>query len=85
MPLLEAFCEQFDVFRKAMDSVHEGGITIKDRGGRRSNPWLTVANHAFDRMRGLGVELGLVPERRGRAPKVKGEPRASAKFVKRAA
>jgi P27 family predicted phage terminase small subunit len=65
--MVEAYCVQRARFIEANARIEEMGLILKSkRGMGKRNPYVTISNHAYDRMVRLGAELGLTPVRRER-------------------
>lgn len=66
--MVEAYCVQRARFIEANERIAEQGLMLKQKRGQgKRNPYVTISNHAYDRMVRLGAELGLTPVRRGKA------------------
>jgi P27 family predicted phage terminase small subunit len=84
--MVEAYCVQRARFIEANEQVQSLGMVVKNKEGgmQRTNPYVVISNHAYDRMVKLGAELGLTPVRRERVGRVNSaQGRAGAeKFLK---
>jgi P27 family predicted phage terminase small subunit len=63
---LEVYCENFVIFRKAMEKVRETTEVYKSEQGPKINPWLKVANDASTQMKKYSEILLLDPVSRAR-------------------
>jgi len=64
---LAMYCQAWGRWVEAERKVQEQGeILESDRGGLYQNPWLHVANKAWDQMRKVLAEFGFTPSSRSR-------------------
>lgn len=64
---LEAYCTVYSRWARCEQQVQQTGTIIKALNGRpMKNPYLLVANEAFEMMRKLIIEFGLTPSSRSR-------------------
>lgn len=64
---LAVYCEAWGRWVEAEEALRKFGVIIKGPGGLPTpNPYLRVANHAMDQLRGLLAEFGLSPSSRTR-------------------
>ena len=63
---LEIYCENFVIYRKAMEKVRETTEVYKSEYGPKVNPWLKVANDASTQMKKYSDILLLDPVSRAR-------------------
>jgi P27 family predicted phage terminase small subunit len=83
--LLEAYCIQRARFLEASRQIAMDGVMVAtdNQKSARVNPWIRIANGAFDRLLRAGSELGLSPVSRQRAAKARANVSAAAmKFLK---
>jgi P27 family predicted phage terminase small subunit len=83
--IVEAYCIQRARFLEANEHLIEAAQISKSKHGKPThNPWISISNHAFDRMVRLASELGLSPVSRQRAVKIRGARSVApaAKFLK---
>ena len=65
---LEVYCENFSIFRTAMQEIKDSALLYKDRAGEaRRNPYVIIANQASDQMKKYGEVLLLDPVSRARS------------------
>lgn len=64
---LELLCLAYARMKKANRNVLiDGEVLVSDNGGYYQNPWLSVANRAWDQVKGMLGEFGLTPAERTR-------------------
>jgi len=64
---LVVYCEAWARWRIATDHVHAEGMLVTQPGGYLAqNPYLSIANKAFDHLQKLMVEFGMTPSSRTR-------------------
>ncbi|MDE1465643.1 phage terminase small subunit P27 family [Spartinivicinus poritis] len=64
---LEAFCENYALWRQATEEYKLEGLTVSTpNGGLKKNPAITVANEALSQVKAFGALLGLDPSSRSR-------------------
>ena len=72
---LAMYCQAWGRWVTAERKVQEKGeVLVSDRGGLYQNPWLHVANRAWEQMRKVLAEFGLTPSSRTRLVARAGEP-----------
>jgi len=65
---LEVYCENFSIFRTAMQEIKDSALLYKDKSGEaRRNPYVLIANQASDQMKKYGEILLLDPVSRARS------------------
>jgi P27 family predicted phage terminase small subunit len=64
---LEMLCLSYARMKKANREVLvEGEVLVSDNGGYYQNPWLSIANRAWEQVKGMLGEFGLTPAERTR-------------------
>ena len=64
---LVLYCEAWARWREATDAVAERGMLVKSPSGYPiQNPYLSIANKAFEQMQKMLVEFGMTPSSRSR-------------------
>lgn len=65
---LAMYCEQYVVWREALDAVDKHGLIAVNRntGVISQSPYVQLANHAHDRLFKILVEFGMTPASRAR-------------------
>lgn len=64
---LAMYCQAWGRWVKAeRELVKKGAVLISDKGNLYQNPWLHVANKAWEQMRKVLAEFGLTPSSRSR-------------------
>ena len=66
-PALILYCEAWARWRDATDEVQKRGMLVKAPSGYpMQNPYLAIANKAFEQMQKMLVEFGMTPASRSR-------------------
>jgi P27 family predicted phage terminase small subunit len=66
-PALVLYCEAWARWRDATDQVEARGMLVKAPSGYpMQNPYLAIANKAFEQMQKMLVEFGMTPSSRSR-------------------
>ena len=66
-PALILYCEAWARWREATNQVGERGMLVKSPSGYpMQNPYLAIANKAFEQMQKMLVEFGMTPSSRSR-------------------
>ena len=66
-PALVLYCEAWARWRDATDQVEQRGMLVKAPSGYpMQNPYLAIANKAFDHLQKMLVEFGMTPSSRSR-------------------
>ena len=64
---LTAYCMAWGRWLEAEGNVRKSGMLVKSPSGYAiQNPWLSIANKAFDQMMKLMTEFGMTPSSRSR-------------------
>jgi len=71
---LAMYCQAWGRWVEAENKLKEKGevLTSEETGGMYQNPWLSVANKAFEQVRKLEAEFGMTPSSRSRVTAVSG-------------
>ena len=73
-PALILYCEAWARWREATDQVSDRGMLVKSPSGYpMQNPYLAIANKAFEQMQKMLVEFGMTPSSRSRIQVAEGE------------
>lgn len=64
---LELMCIAYDRMTRANRKVKiDGEVMVSDKGNYYQNPWLSIANKAWDQVKSMLAEFGLTPAERTR-------------------
>lgn len=67
MLALEMLCLSYDRMKRANQEVLiKGEVLLSDKGNYYQNPWLSIANKAWDQVKSMLAEFGLTPAERTR-------------------
>jgi P27 family predicted phage terminase small subunit len=65
--VLELYCSQYSMYRKALREVEEKGITTTNiRNGDKAHPATQIVRESAKLIKAFAVEFGLTPSSRGR-------------------
>jgi P27 family predicted phage terminase small subunit len=64
--VLEIYCSQYSVYRRAIREIKDDLITTNIRNGDKANPAAAIAREAAKIIKAIAVEFGLTPSSRAR-------------------